>query len=377
LWKKNITFAAKKNEMATIFQTEFDSIYLTSMLPEEVEIESDQPSIEVAFYLNNLKVFASTYYPFNELVRVRDIRSILEAAMSLRNMTLANLKIVATEPVFNEPQVTYDENGNLHMTFDDATPDPITETLEGIKVVYSSFRTSDDSESFLSTHFLTTRKSALLPRSGFLSLSNYTKANAQGSNYALIYYSQQGADGVVFTYTSTFSKIQSNTERIVNKQLSHGYFKALVDQAVGTNSKILGAEYHIGNRQFNIFFTDEKPTEEFTFLNAFNMEETAYLYNTTSIKTEVDRSEAVCGHRTQFYDETVVVKHEVETAPLTYDEAKWLNQMLTSKLVKRPINDEESAEVLISDISSEVSDSDKELIRIKFSWKYADGNEWI
>ena len=85
--------------MATIFQTEFDSIYLTSMLPEEVEIESDQPSIEVAFYLNNLKVFASTYYPFNELVRVRDIRSILEAAMSLRNMTLANLKIVATEPV--------------------------------------------------------------------------------------------------------------------------------------------------------------------------------------------------------------------------------------------------------------------------------------
>ena len=102
----SITFAAKKNDMATIFQTEFDSIYLTSLLPEEVEIESDQPSIEVAFYLNNLKVFASTYYPFNELVRVRDIRSILEAAMSLRNMTLANLKIVATEPVFNEPQVT-------------------------------------------------------------------------------------------------------------------------------------------------------------------------------------------------------------------------------------------------------------------------------
>jgi hypothetical protein len=363
--------------MATIFQTEFDSIYLTSMLPEEVEIESDQPSIEVAFYLNNLKVFASTYYPFNELVRVRDIRSILEAAMSLRHLNLANLKIVATEPVFNEPQVTYDENGNLHMTFDDATPDPVTETLEGIKVVYSSFRASEDSESFLSTHFLTTRKSALLPRSGFLSLSNYTKANAQGSNYALIYYRQQGADGVVFTYTSTFSKIQSNTERIVNKQLSHGYFKTLVDQAVGTNSKILGAEYHIGNRQFNIFFTDEKPTEEFSFKNAFNIMETVYLYNTTTIKTEMDRSEAVCGRKTQFYDETVKIKHEVETAALSYDEAKWLNQMLTSKLVEHPDDNGDTVQVLISDITSEVTDSSKELIRLKFSWKYADGIEYL
>jgi hypothetical protein len=77
----------------------------------------------------------------------------------------------------------------------------------------------------------------------------------------------------------------------------------------------------------------------------------------------------------QFYDETVKVKHEVETAPLTYDEAMWLNQMLTSKLVKRPMDDGEEAEVLISDISSEVTDADKELIRLKFSWKYADGTE--
>ena len=70
------------------------------------------------------------------------------------------------------------------------------------------------------------------------------------------------------------------------------------------------------------------------------------------------------------------MKHEVETAPLPYDEAKWLNQMLTSKLVKRPLDNETIPQVLISDITSEVSDSDKDLIRLKFSWKYADGFEW-
>jgi hypothetical protein len=51
--------------------------------------------------------------------------------------------------------------------------------------------------------------------------------------------------------------------------------------------------------------------------------------------------------------------------------------MLASKHVKRPIRDEESVQVLISDFSSEVTDSDKELIRIKFSWKYADGTEYL
>ena len=95
------------------------------------------------------------------------------------------------------------------------------------------------------------------------------------------------------------------------------------------------------------------------------------------MKTEVDRTETVCGKKTEFYDETVKVKHDVETAPLPYDEAKWINQMLTSKLVKRPIDDENKPQVLISDITSEVTDSDKDLIRLKFSWKYADGNEYI
>jgi len=34
-------------------------------------------------------------------------------------------------------------------------------------------------------------------------------------------------------------------------------------------------------------------------------------------------------------------------------------------------------QVLISDITSEVVDSDKELSRLKFSWQYADGNEYL
>ena len=67
----------------------------------------------------------------------------------------------------------------------------------------------------------------------------------------------------------------------------------------------------------------------------------------------------------------------METAPLPIDEAKWLNQMLTSNLVKHGMEDGTFEDILISDITSEVTNSDKDLVRLKFSWKYADGGEWI
>jgi len=363
--------------MATSIITDFDSIYLTAHLPEEVSFETDTEYLEISIYVNNLKAFTSRYYPYNTEVIVRDIRSIVEANMRERKLCLATMKIVATEPVDSKPNITYDDDGNIHMEYGKEEEEAVTETIDNIKVVYSCFKTTEYSGGFLTSSFLTSRKSALIPRNGLLKLANYTRANAMGTNQALIYYSHKNVPGVIFTYRDTMSRMQSSTENIIKANLSHQSFKSIVDQVKSTNCLVHGVEYQIGNRHFNIFFTDEQPTDVFSFLNAFNIEERAYLYGATTIKTEIDRSEAVCGNETQFYDETVKVKHEVETAPLPYDEAKWLNQMLTSKLVNRCMDDGTFEKVLISDITSEVTDSDKDLIRLKFSWKYANGNEWL
>lgn len=365
--------------MATSIKTSFESIILSSHLPEEISIRTDAVRLEVNIYVGGTKVFKSVYYPFDKMVYVRDIRSIVEASLYEKQLVMASLRIEVYEPAkpTTPTTVTIDENGNYVVTFDSDGSSSPDATISDVKVVYSQFKTSKGSEGFLYNSFLTTRKSAVIPRNGKLKLCNYAKAYAQGSNYALIYYSHYAVPGVVFTYKSVMSKIQSTSDTIVTSELTHDYFKSIVDQVKSTNCEVLGVEYQIGMRRFNIFFTDEEPTETFKFLNAFNIMETAYLYNTTTTKTEVDRSETVCGRQTQFYDETVKVKHEVETAPLTHDEAMWLNQILTSKLVMKPVDNYSTAEILISDISSEISDSDKELIRMKFSWRYADSNEWI
>ena len=339
--------------MAIYTITDFESIYLTSQLPEEISFETEADSLKVTIYVNNSKVFSSDYYPYYGEVIVHDIRSLVEAFLEERRLCLGTLKIVATEIVQSQPDITYDDDGNIVYDYDNQSEDPETETIDNIKVVYSRFKTTDESSDFLDSCFLTNRKSALIPKSGQLKLSNYTRANASSYNTAYIYYSRSANPGVISTYHNNMNSVQSTTEKIV------------------------GVEYQIGDREFNIFFTDEEPTDVFSFFNAFNIEERAYLFGATTIKTEIDRSEAVCGEYTQYYDEKVKTKYEVETAPLPIDEAKWLNQMLTSNLVKHGMEDGTFEDILISDITSEVSNSDKDLIRLKFSWKYADGSEWI
>ena len=363
--------------MATSIITDFDSIYLTSHLPEEVSFETDAASLKIDVYVNNRKVFTSDYYPFNEEVTIRDIRSIVEAAMTDWRLTMTTMKIVATEPKITKTNMTYDEDGNMTVDFDEEDEEPECVTSDSIKIIYSRLKSSDTSDDFLKCSFLTTRKSALVPKGGQVNLSNYTRAYAVGSNIALIYYSRTSIPGKIFTFQSIMGKMQSETEKIITACLTYQHFKQIVDKALGYSCNVHGVEYQIGGRYFNIYFTDEEPTDVFSFLNAFNIEERFYLYGATTVKTEVDRNEAVCGVYTQFYDEKVKVKYEVETTLLNIDEAKWLNQMLTSSKVTHALEDGSFEEVLISDITSEVSNSDKDLVRLKFSWKYADGNERI
>lgn len=363
--------------MAISIITDFDSIYLTSQLPEEISFETDADSLKVTIYVNNYKVFSSDYYPYYEEVTIRDIRSLVEAFMEERKLCLGTMKIEAAETVQTKPDITYDDDGNIHYNYDNQSEETITETVDNIKLVYSRFKTTDESSDFLNSYFLTNRKSAMIPMSGQLKLSNYTRGNASSYNTAYIYYSRSTNPGVISIYRNNMNSVQSTTEKIVTATLTYRSFKQIVDQALGISCKVHGVEYQIGDREFNIFFTDEEPTDVFSFYNAFNIEERAYLFGATTIKTEIDRSEAVCGYNTQYYDEKVKIKYEVETAPLTIDEAKWLNQMLTSNLVKHGMEDGSFEDVLISDITSEITNSDKDLIRLKFSWKYADGSEWL
>ena len=67
---------------------------------------------------------------------------------------------------------------------------------------------------------------------------------------------------------------------------------------------------------------------------------------------------------------------EVETVPLGLEEAEWLNQFLGSQYVFKTIPPDNDQRVLISDIDSEISDSSKDQVIIKFRWKFSEPYIW-
>ena len=128
----------------------------------------------------------------------------------------------------------------------------------------------------------------------------------------------------------------------------------------------------VGQRSFTYYVDqDFRPSVRFRFLNAFNVPETIYLEAVTVTKTDTERSMATSHGKAMFYDQVDSQEYEVTTAPLSSEEANWATQLLLSHKVQRVEEDGALTEVLITDMTAEVTDSDEEYRRLKFTYRLA------
>jgi hypothetical protein len=339
--------------MSTIINTSFDTLYLTSQLPDEVEIETLTPQVTVTIKIDDSEVFKANYYPYALKVYVRDIRSIVESAMQHKGLAISSFEL----------EVKDLEN--------------ITKSSGKMKVVYSELKSLASSEDFLENHFLSTRKSALLSQKCPFYLHLYCKEYEQCSNYCIIYYSTSYTHGQVLSLRYDFYSKLSDKEDVLSVSANYTKFQALLESKKIYGATVLYVHYCTSPREFDIYFTSVAPSDTFQFLNNFYLMETVCLFGATTTKTEISRSEAVRGRVTSFYDVTKRVKHEVETAPLTLAEARHLIELITSRKITRCIGNNVYAPVIITDSTPEFSDNDSDQIRLKFTYEYTDNKEYI
>lgn len=287
------------------------------------------------------------------MVHVRDIRSIVESAMLQMNLAIAKFVLTAINME------------NYKKTSGDVT------------VVYSQMKSSEGSEEFLTSHFLSTRKSALISPSCPFSLHLYTKAYQVASHYCIIYYKASYAPGQILSYRCEFNSKLTDTSTILTLDACHSRFEAILANQNIYGVTITQVHYQVGYRVFDIYFTQNSPSDIFQFSNAFNLKETVCLFAASTSKTDISRSEAVQGRMTSYYDVNTRVKHEVETAPLTFIEAKHLTQLITSQKISRWVADGEFAPVIVADSTPEVSDNITSSIRMKFTYEYSDQTDYI
>ena len=128
--------------------------------------------------------------------------------------------------------------------------------------------------------------------------------------------------------------------------------------------------WYRGKRSMTFYLAKETPQLMLNFRNCFNCLETAYIYAATTLKTDIDRSEATCNNQTTFYDQQTTHAHEVNITTLSLEHALWLNQLLES----HKVTDRKGNAILISDITSEISDETNATNKLKFTWRFSDNS---
>ena len=111
----------------------------------------------------------------------------------------------------------------------------------------------------------------------------------------------------------------------------------------------------------------------FRFLNAFNVMESAYLNAIVNRKTDDGRKLANVSGSLVHYDRKPVTEYEVETSPLSFEEASWIDQLITSPEVTLL----DGTSVIITDGKAECHNDNSELNKAKFTYKELDQRHTI
>lgn len=266
-----------------------------------------------------------------------------------------------------------DELVNLYMLANDLSSLTLTLIADGdilrfVDIAYCSHRIPDvDAETYLDTHFSTAAEAKRTSprRKELLPLFLYKKRSKVEVQCSYIDNSNIISSEKVDLYPDGFG----DTERMsaVSIDVGSNFVMETLASAGCDVAKLLSYTVICDNRYFTYYVEEIEADVTFTFRNCFNLEETIALHGVTTRKTEIERETACVGGTLRPYDRTVVKTYEVETAPLSPDETLWVEQLFTSPKVT--IDDRD---VIIIDSSCEISDSDAELNRVKFTWRYSD-----
>lgn len=337
------------------------SVVLSSDLPDVIIFTSHE-AVDFCMSSNGYVLLQGRYYAIDGKAIVTDITSIIEHFLAGNtDNNLCDIRL--------EAYVGGDETDYIETTF---------------RVLYCDKATGlSDPLLWLRENFLTLTRSRRLAPSSFINLSWYT-TEREGISFRVFctFFDDKGQRG-------TYSYVHSGNGLIahINGLMTECVMLSDVRQRVMTSLKLesvtlQSVTVRCGNRSASYFIDPAlAAVVPFYYLNCFGVPEHIALPRTTTEKTKSDRSIAYVGNTSQFYDISHSKEYEVETGGLSRDECLQVEQMLTSPSVRLPWGPDVSIyevdfdalpTVLISDYTSEISDSDEKLNTVKFTWRFTD-----
>lgn len=243
-----------------------------------------------------------------------------------------------------------------------------------LTVVYSKIRTSYEQDcDFLDSHFLTNRNGAFFNAEDNFTLYFYRSTDTESAD-GYVALTARDKVGNMAALNCPFS-FSSATSGFYYKYFDLSALQTFIDENVPGFS-LTGGTVHIAKRSFSFFVSAQKPAYTFEFINAFNCWERMPIFGSTTLKTEFSAKEGICNGITSFYNRETTRKYEVTTRAMSLSEARAFNEFLASNRICYIIPPDQDYDILISDVTSEITDDATEKIRIKFSWRFTDNADW-
>ena len=335
-----------------------------------ISILTDKEYIDVNISTSQTgNLLSERYYATDGKVMLYDLRSLVEQAMRPSGLAVMQLYFEAYVNIPDDHSDDYDRGG--------------------FKCIYCD-RDIDiyDFEPLLRSHFLTAAASRRVAPESFMFLPFFAYFGELVNYEIFVDYVLKGTgDEERGTRTAghcSFKGPLQQTSASSDGVWTHTIFcKEIQRQAedmVGAEIELTAFTVRVGDRAAS-FFIDKSlsGTRPFYFRNCFNVPDNLFVPAVTSAKTKVDRSLAVLGSVSQFYDATCEQTYEVQSAGLTADECSLAEQMFCSDDVRTPY---ESAPddgdfdalrpVLITDSTSEIADDPEKPNTVKFAWRYTE-----
>lgn len=332
-----------------------------SILTDKEYIDVDISTTETG------KLLSERYYATDGRVLLYDLRSLVEQAMRPSGIVVMSVWFEVYVDIPDDHSDDYDRSGFM--------------------VIYCD-RDIDiyDFEPLLKSHFLTAAASRRVAPESFVFLPFFAYYGELVNYEIFVDYVLKGTRDELRGTSGHCSFKGPNQQMTASSDgvWTHTIFcKEIQQQAedmVGAELELTAFTIRVGDRAAS-FFIDKSlaGTRPFYFRNCFNVSDNLFVPAVTTAKTKVDRSLAVLGSVSQFYDATCEQTYEVQSAGLTADECSLAEQMFCSDDVRTPY---ESAPddgdfdalrpVLITDSTSEIADDPEKPNTVKFTWRYAE-----
>lgn len=336
------------------------TVNLSGNLPD-ISIFTDHDFVDFRLACYGSTLLEGRFYALNGTVLISEISSLVGSFMA--GNADSNLCDFTIEAYFGDTATDY-------------TSQQFTVLFCDREVGFS------DPGDWLKENFLTLTPVRRLAPDSFINVSWYT-TEKEGIAFR-VYATFLNDKGVRDTYFYVLSGngMIAHINGILTEYITMAEIREKIVATGRTGSlTLLSVTVRCGNRSAT-FFVDPAlaDIEPFYYLNCFGVPEHLSLQRVTTEKVKADRSIASLGKSSQFYDVQTSKSYEVESAPLTSGECLQVEQMLTSPSVRLPFGEynpiyemdfDALLPVLITDFTSELSDTDEKPNSVKFTWRYA------